>query len=260
MLRIVSVLSLSMAIVWLSGCACCPKKDECPSTAMCPAPCPQDIDACALPPNAKPGECYAKVYIPPQYETYTERVCVREASEQLEVVPAQYEWVEERICVKDACEELRVTPAQFACREEKVLVQPSYTEWQVNKQPQCVAFPGQPAQDVFCLVQHPCVEKTIARTVMERPPCAEKVTIPAEYQTVRRQKLVCPATTRKVTIPAEFADVQKTRKVCDAKVVWRRVPCDVPTGGVVSLPGEQCPPFPLTPPVPVGSQTITPHR
>jgi hypothetical protein len=263
--KIVCTVSLCVAVVWLTGCACC-QKSTCAEKPTCKAPCPTpcgaraDVEACALPPNAKPGECYAKVYIPAKYETYTERVCVREASERLEVVPAKYEWVEERICVKDACEQLEVTAPQFACQQEKMMVQPAYTEWEVNKNPQCVAFPGEPAHDVFCLVSHPCVEKTISRQVMEKPPCAQKVCVPAEYQTIRRQKLVCPATTRKVCIPAEYTDVQKTRKVCDAKIVWRRVPCELPEAGVVSLPPEPCPPIPLSGPTPVGAKTITPRR
>jgi len=263
-MKIVCTVLLCAAMVWLTGCACCgPTKTACAAPSKCEQPakcerpgCEGDISACALPPNAKPGECYAKVYIPAQYETVSERVCVREAYDQLEVVPAQYEWVEERICVKDACEQLEVTTPQFAAREEKMLVQPGYTEWEVNKNPRCVAFPGQPAQDVFCLVSHSCVEKTITRQAVCEPACAKKVVVPAEYQTVRRQKLVCPATTRKVTIPAEFTDVQKTRKVCDAKVVWRRVPCENPEAGVVSI----APPNAEQPPVPVAARMTRPRR
>ena len=37
-----------------------------------------------LPPNAKPGECFARVLIPERYETNSERVMVREASERIE--------------------------------------------------------------------------------------------------------------------------------------------------------------------------------
>ncbi len=38
-----------------------------------------------VPLNAKPGECYALVYVPPEY-----------ATETFAVVPFEYEWVEER--------------------------------------------------------------------------------------------------------------------------------------------------------------------
>jgi hypothetical protein len=45
----------------------------------------------ALPPDAKPGECYARVYVPPEYKTVTEPVKARGAYEEIEVTPAQYE-------------------------------------------------------------------------------------------------------------------------------------------------------------------------
>jgi hypothetical protein len=44
-----------------------------------------------LPPNAKPGECYARVYVPPAYKSTEERMLKREASEKVEVIPAKYE-------------------------------------------------------------------------------------------------------------------------------------------------------------------------
>ena len=40
-----------------------------------------------LPPNAKPGECYARVLVPEQYQTTTQRVLKREGSEDVEIVP-----------------------------------------------------------------------------------------------------------------------------------------------------------------------------
>ena len=45
-----------------------------------------------LPPDAKAGECYARVYVPPTYKTVTEERLKRAASERLEVIPAKYEW------------------------------------------------------------------------------------------------------------------------------------------------------------------------
>ena len=83
-------------------------------------------DDTLYPPNAKPGECYARVKVPEKYETYTEEVVKRQASEKIEVVPPKFEWVEEKVLVKDASFELEVVPAQFEWVEEKVLVKPAY--------------------------------------------------------------------------------------------------------------------------------------
>src|SRR5262245_56294668 len=89
------------AVVLLANYGCC-HKPECVKTVVAPPPPPPPapVNPCgpatgelpALPPNAKPGECYAKVYVPATYKTVTERVLVREASERLETVPAEYDW------------------------------------------------------------------------------------------------------------------------------------------------------------------------
>jgi hypothetical protein len=245
--RVTCVLVLCAGTVALTGCACGSAQGACiTAKPQCEQQCgPKSGElAAALPPNAKPGECYAKVYVPPEYKTVTERVMVRDAYEQLEVVPAQYEWVEEKVCVKDASRELQVAPAEFATREQTFEVQPAATEWEVNKNPQCVAFPNQPAHDIFCLVNHPSMQKTVQSQCLVKPPCVQEVTIPAEYQTVRRQKLVCPATTRKVCIPAEYADIEKTVKVCDGRMAWKLVNCDG-SEGVVSEAPDANPPAPL---------------
>src|SRR5207247_2545743 len=123
--------------------------------------------AAELPPSARPGECWAKVWIPPEFKTVTERVCVREASERLEVVPAKYETVEERVMVKDASTTLEIEPAEFATREKTVLVQPAHTEWEVNKE--CKRKVNEPVSEVFCLVNHPPAERTIRTECMVKP-------------------------------------------------------------------------------------------
>ena len=50
----------------------------------------------------EPGKCYAKCLIPDQYETITEQVLVKEASQRVEVVPAVYETVTEQVLSKEA--------------------------------------------------------------------------------------------------------------------------------------------------------------
>ncbi len=257
--KVTCALLLCGAVLALSGCACCETK-ACPKTKP---PCEQpqaaadEELAAALPPHAKPGECYAKVYIPPEYKTVTERVMVRDSYDQLEVVPAKYEWVEETILVKDSCKELQVMAPQFATREQTFEVQSASTEWEVNKNPRCVAYPNQPARDIFCLVSHPCVQKTVQAQCLAKPACVQEVTIPAEYQTVRRQKLVCPATTRKVCVPAEFTEIQKTVKVCDGRIAWKLVNCDGSTPGTVGAATSIDPPPPPPPARPPARPPVT---
>jgi len=179
-----------------------------------------------LPPNAKAGECYVKVFIPEQYEATKETVCVREASERLEVIPARYEWVDEQILVKDASTVLDEVPAEFAWQERTIETEPGHTNWHVEKTARCVNCKDQqPAEEMYCLKTQDPVVKTVRSQVLAKPVTTRETVIPAEYQTVRRQKLVAPATTRRVPIPAEYATVDKVRKVADSRVEWQRVAC-----------------------------------
>ena len=43
-----------------------------------------------LPPNASAGQCFTRVWMPPQYKTTEERKLISEASERIEVTPAKY--------------------------------------------------------------------------------------------------------------------------------------------------------------------------
>jgi len=238
-MKVAGLLSLCVGLTALTPANA--ENPRCPAGAVCPQPGMTDSDA--LPPNARPGECYTKVYVPPEFATVTERIKVRDAYDELEVVPARYEWVEERVCVKEASEELRVVPAQFAMRPVTFEAQAGGTEWQVNANPTCVAYPRQPAQDVFCLVSHPPILQTIPTQTLVKPAHVEKVRIPAQFQTIRRQKLVSPAMVRRVTIPAEYRDIQKNIKVCDGKMVWKRIECNAGQG-VVSDASDTTPQTP----------------
>jgi hypothetical protein len=179
-----------------------------------------------LPPHAVPGECYAKVFIPPQFETVSERVCVREASERIEITPAQYEWVEERILVKDASTQLEAVPASFEFQDRTVELASGHTGWVMEKSGRCRTESGQPAADVFCLITRPPVNKTIRTQHVAKPAGVYEVAVPAVYETVRRQKLACAATTRRIGIPAEYQDIEKTLQVAEGRMEWQRVICD----------------------------------
>jgi hypothetical protein len=110
-----------------------------------------------------------------------------------------------------------------------VEVERPYTTWELNKSDRCRTDSGQPVRDVFCLVNHAAVTKTIRTEHCVKPATCEKITIPAEYETIRRQKMVSPATTRRITIPAEYDEVQKTLLVCAGHMEWQRVVCEAST-------------------------------
>ena len=82
-------------------------------------------DASSALPNAKPGECYAKVIIPAAYKSESQTVTVKEASSKIEIIPAKYEWAEEKVLVKEASKKLIPVPATYESVSEKVLVTPA---------------------------------------------------------------------------------------------------------------------------------------
>ncbi|MBL7049751.1 MAG: hypothetical protein ISR96_09585 [Nitrospira sp.] len=49
-----------------------------------------------LPPNAKPGECYARLFVAPTYRTVTEMVLLKEAANQLHTTAPKFEFVDEK--------------------------------------------------------------------------------------------------------------------------------------------------------------------
>jgi hypothetical protein len=189
-----------------------------------------------LPPNAKPGECYARVYVPPTYKTTEEKVLKKEASEKVEIIPAKYEWAEERVLVKEASQRLEVVPATYGWKEEQVLVKPESTRLETvqavykTTTEQVIESPAQtvwkkgrgPIEkldnatgEIMCLVEIPAKYRTVKKTVLEKPAATTEVKIPAEYKAVRKQVMLTPPTTRTVEIPAEYSTV-KVRKLVAA--------------------------------------------
>lgn len=244
-LKIMCALLFSGAMLAQAGCACGTAKGACTSAKKYDKPCTTyargacdradgEISA-ALPPNARAGECYAKVFIPAQFKTATERVLVRDSSDTIEIVPAKYEWVEEKVLVKDASTQLEAVPAAYASRERTFETASGYTGWEINKNALCVNPKEQPARDVYCLVDHSSAQTTIQTQTQVAPAHVKTVSVPAQYETVRRQKLVSAATTRKICNPAQYETVEKTIKVCDGRMAWKLVNCGDPGAEKVAV-------------------------
>lgn len=197
-----------------------------------------------FPPNAQPGECYARVLFPEQYRTSEERQLVRQASERFEVIPARYETGTERVLVSEASSRLEVIPAVYGTAEERVLVRAASTrivevpatyktesEQVLEKAAHTVWKKGAPEAfggsvvsqsvngtgELMCLVEVPATYRTVTRTVIDTPASTREIEIPAEYKTVTRRVVSTPASTREVTIPAVYDDVQITKLAEPAK-------------------------------------------
>jgi hypothetical protein len=200
-----------------------------------------------LPPNAKPGECYARVFVPAAYKTETAQVITREASERVEIIPARYEKVTEQVLVREASKKIEVVPETYEWVEEKILVKPAFEriievpavyetvrETVVDRPAHSVWKKGEgPIQkvdyatgEIMCLVEVPATYKTVTKTVLKTPATTRKVEIPAEYTTVRKQVMKTPSTTREVTVPAEYKTVEIQKLVSPAEEKRVQIPAE----------------------------------
>ncbi len=198
-----------------------------------------------LPPGAKPGQCYARAFVPPTYKTETLTVLKSEASEDLEIVPATYQWVEERVLVKEASERIEVVPATYGWSEERVMVKPAstrmeavppvyktvtekvldkpaHTIWKKGTGP--ITKVDEATGEIMCLVEVPATYKTISKRMLVTPATTRSVEIPAEYKNVRKQVMKTPPSTRTVSIPAEYKTVKVRKQVSETGVKHIPVP------------------------------------
>lgn len=221
-------LTMLASVVWLAG--------------ITSAQAQQTTDT-LMPPNAKAGECYARVFVPPRYATRTERVMVepererieyskpvyewmtktrirRPAYEQLKVTPATLDWVEERVLVKEASEQRKFIPAQYEWVEEKVLVKAAYTTWKKGRG--LIERIDDATGEIMCRVEVPAVYKTVKKQALKTPARTEKVAVPAEYRTVKKQVITSAPQTVKTIVPAETVTF-KVRKLVSAPEAKRLV-------------------------------------
>lgn len=206
---------------------------------------PARSDAALLPPNAQAGECYARVFVPPKYQTVTNKVLKHEAKEQIKILPARFETVTERVLVEEASEKLELIPARYAWREEKqlvkpetqrlvevpatyervseqVLVKPAHTVWQKGTGP--IQKIDEATGEIMCLVEVPATYRTVSKMTLKTPARTETVTEPAVYKTIKKRVMVSPPTTRTVQIPAKYKTVAVTRLVEAPREVRETIP------------------------------------
>ncbi len=126
-----------------------------------------------LPPNPRPGECYARVIIPANFDTMSEQVMLREASERIQIIPARYETLAETVLIKEAATRLEVIPATYENVEERVMVKPASSKLEVV----------------------PAVYETISERIMVRPASQKTIEVPGEYDTVTERVQDQPART-----------------------------------------------------------------
>lgn len=204
-----------------------------------------------MPPEADPGECFARVLIPETTEIVTEQVVDRPESTEIQVIPAQFETVTEQVLVKEETVEYRtvpatyttvteevliepektetiVVPAEFETYTEQVLIRPAYTTWKpgsglfgrsaVGAGVEAASADTQMATgELLCKVEVPAQYDTVTRTRLVSPERTETRVIPARYETVTREVVDTPAQVVEEVIPAVYDTVEVTRMVTPAR-------------------------------------------
>ncbi len=85
-----------------------------------------------LPPNPTSGECYARVEVPAQYTTGSERVIVEEAVNRVEIYQAQLAERQEQVLIKEASTRYKVRQPSYSSVSEQMLVRPAYDKLSVS--------------------------------------------------------------------------------------------------------------------------------
>lgn len=191
------------------------KKGSSPaSSALLDAAAKSGIDLAAV----ATGSCYYESYVPAKYETKSEKVLVKEASEKVEIIPSKYEMAEEKVLVKDASKQVIEVPATYEKVTEKVLVEPAKTIWKKGRG--LAQRIDNTTGEIMCLVEVPAKYKTVTKRVIKTAATTKIIEIPAEYATHKVRKLVTPAQEKRISIPEEYTTVTKRSKVSDAAFAW----------------------------------------
>lgn len=190
-----------------------------------------------LPPNAKSGECYARLWVEPKYNTIDKTIVVQEASERVEIIPARYDMVSEQVIVEEAGSRIEEIPAKYETQTKQILVAEAQQSWltSLSRKGRPVgdalitaaraggadidsATPGSCYREYFKAPQY----ETYSEQVMVSEATTRIETVPAKYETVTEQKMVVEGGQRMVEVPAVYETV--TERVLDkpAHTVWKK--------------------------------------
>jgi outer membrane murein-binding lipoprotein Lpp len=199
-----------------------------------------------LPPNAKPGECFARIQVPPVFSTSTETVqradgynkvkvipavygtekktvLAKEAVDVISVIPAVYGWSSEKVLVSPPITQIQRVPAVYGSDSSKVLIKPAHSVWKKGSGP--ITKVDSATGEIMCLVEVPATYRTITRRVLKTPETTKSVVVkPAVYKTVKTRVVKEPARTVTKTTPAVYKTVRVKTLVKEATTSSVAVP------------------------------------
>lgn len=185
-------------------------------------------NASLIPPNAKTGECYAKVLIPAQYATKSEQKLLTSSVQNIYVTkptyknvdytilskaesfkytltPATYKCVKNRVMVEPEKITYKIIPATFKEVEETIMISPAQQVWKKGSGP--ISKIDNHTGDIMCLIEEPAKYKTIKTKVVDEPARTEKIITPAVYKNIKAKVIDQEASYEKVIIPAVYKTI-----------------------------------------------------
>lgn len=185
-------------------------------------------------PNAKPGQCFARVLVPAKYEQVPMNVAVSDSYSSFDISEPVFAARDEVRVVQDGYKDLSVTPAKWQDVTETIIIRPEHnrlvlnkanfvqkTETYVIKEPRFVWRPGTNLSgikrldantgEVFCLVEERGLTETVTRQVIKDKASVGIIKVPAQTATYVRKVLVEAPKVVEVSRPA----ITKAFKVND---------------------------------------------
>ncbi|HIQ07276.1 MAG TPA: hypothetical protein EYH35_02330 [Thiotrichaceae bacterium] len=195
------------------------------------------VDATNTLPDAKPGQCFAKVIVPAVFEIISEEVVVVPEKETVKIVPASFDKAEKELEIKPAHTVLKVIPATFKKEQETVEIEAERMEWVTSLGRR--GIPASPTQlvaaktsgiDIDSVEAGQCFREyyTAAKFEMKDKQVKikdeyEKITVKeAEFETVEENIVVREAHTVKSLIDAVYEKIEEKVEIEPAKAVWKK--------------------------------------
>lgn len=188
-------------------------------------------------PDAQPGECYAKVLVPPDYKVETVTSLVSEASENILVVPAKFSDATERVVVKEASTIITAVQPEYEKAEASIVVLENSMQWvRGGIDSDMAASKGDMSEIVdagfkpsdvdpgTCFYEHykpATIEKKQEQVLITEATETLEV-IPASYTASTQEVLVRPKSNKYLATPVKFKTVQDKVLVEPAKAIWKK--------------------------------------
>ena len=194
----------------------------------------QAVDNTGTLPDARPGECYAKVITPARFADRAEEIVVQDASERIDASAASFETVEERVVTRESSSTIEVTPAEFETRSEQVRVRAAELRWTEGDErrpvgPDTVAAIVAGGVDIeqvepdSCFVEHwkaADYRSELERVLVKAGSSRIEVT-PAVFEMTEERVVVKEASTEIVDVPAVFRTEAESVLIEPARSVWK---------------------------------------